>query len=346
MATGGYKIESNEEMYTRAEAPAIKFEIDKKDKMNFLEEKVKLRTSEQKEYLKTIADRERDERAAIRAHEKELKEKDLEMARLTATKEKTNSNQNTDTSNNLKRLNIPYFDGKEDIDAFFRTFEMSCKSQEIPRKDWSKYLLQSVKEKARVAMSYIDIEHSDYDEVKRQMLSYFVKTPDYYRNRFHKVQLDSSKEPAAFVKDVQHYLITWLELSNIDLKDPKQIIDMMVYDKVLQMASEDLFSYLKEKQIHSIDKLISALNSYKDSHPGAVLYKSSHSNNFSTYHNRSGGNVQSNVSNFRRYSYSPNFHNSRRHSDSPPKRNEREQKSQRRKVLPCFYCNRTNHIAS
>ena len=222
---------------------------------------------------------------------------------------------------------------------------MSCKSQEIPRKDWSKYLLQSVKEKARVAMSYIDIEHSDYDEVKRQMLSYFVKTPDYYRNRFHKVQLDSSKEPAAFVKDVQHYLITWLELSNIDLKDPKQIIDMMVYDKVLQMASEDLFSYLKEKQIHSIDKLISALNSYKDSHPGAVVYKSSNSNNFSTYHNRSGGNVQSNVSNFRRYSYSPNFHNSRRHSDSPPKRNEREQKSQRRKVLPCFYCNRTNHIA-
>ena len=118
MATGGYKIESNEEMYTRAEALAIKFEIDKKDKLNFIEEKVKLWTSEQKEYLKTIADRERDERAAIRAHEKELKEKDLEMARLTATKEKTNSNQNTDTSNNLKRLNIPYFDGKEDIDAF------------------------------------------------------------------------------------------------------------------------------------------------------------------------------------------------------------------------------------
>ena len=53
---------------------------------------------------------------------------------------------------------------------------MSCKSQEIPRKDWSKYLLQSVKEKARVAMSYIDIEHSDYDEVKRQMLSFCKDT--------------------------------------------------------------------------------------------------------------------------------------------------------------------------
>ena len=125
MATGGYKIESNEEMYTRAEALAIKFEIDHKDKLNLKEEKVKLWTSEQKEYLKTIADRERDERAAIRAHDKELKEKelqlnhDIEMARLTATKEKTNSNQNTDTSNNLKRLNIPYFDSKEDIDAFF-----------------------------------------------------------------------------------------------------------------------------------------------------------------------------------------------------------------------------------
>ena len=44
MATGKYKIESNEEMYARA----IKFEIEKKDKLNFIEEKVKLWTSEQK----------------------------------------------------------------------------------------------------------------------------------------------------------------------------------------------------------------------------------------------------------------------------------------------------------
>ena len=60
--------------------------------------------SKKKKYLKTIADRERDERAAIRAHEKELKEKDLEMARFIATKERTNSYQNTDTSNTVKRL--------------------------------------------------------------------------------------------------------------------------------------------------------------------------------------------------------------------------------------------------
>ena len=51
MATGGYNIESNEEMYTRAEALAIKFEIEKKDKLNFIEEKVKLWTSECKKSI-------------------------------------------------------------------------------------------------------------------------------------------------------------------------------------------------------------------------------------------------------------------------------------------------------
>jgi hypothetical protein len=68
--------------------------------------------------------------------------------------------------------------------------------------------LQSVKDKARSAMFYIQVEVVLYEDVKKQVLSYFQKTPDY----FHDTTLTDLYEPTAFVKDIQNYLTTWLSM--------------------------------------------------------------------------------------------------------------------------------------
>jgi SCAN domain len=224
---------------------------------------------------------------------------------------------------------------------------MQLKAEQIPKKDWSRYLLQSVRDKARTAISYIDIETTDYDEIKRKMLAYFIKTPDYYRNKFNNAHLDNSNEPTAFVKDVEHYFITWLELMNDDVKDPKQIINMIVYDKILCMASDELFSYLKEKNIDSIDKIISAVTSFKDSHPNRALSKDSNTHKFNVLNNVNRNNNQSRQSfsrnNFRRHSYStPNWHNNNYSSNY---RHYNQQQQHRNRTIRRVYCGRLGHIA-
>ena len=348
-----FTMETSEQMYKRAEDLATKYDIEMKDRLNFIEEKVKLWTFEQNEQFNKIQDRE--ERAAKRAHEKELQEildkdkerthekelqeildkdkerahekelqqielekqkalNELEMAKIKSTQNTSNVNQtDNDIATNLKRLRFAYFDGKtESIDSFFRTFEMQCNLEKIPKTDWTRYLMQIAKDKARTAMSYIKVtQFTPYEQVKKEMLEYFIKTPDHYRNKFHDIQLDKLKEPAAFIKDVEQYLTTWLELMNIDLTNPKEILDMMVYDKVLVMASDDLFSYLKERDIKSTEKLIHTINSFKDSHPNSELTKTKN-NTLNAFQNVRRQNPQ----NGRNYNL-----NTRRHSYSPPKQN-------------------------
>ena len=318
MATSSdFHMETNAEMYSRAKILADEFGLEKKERVDFIEQKVKEWTKEQKEYLNNLADRERDERAAKRAHEIEIKDKELEIEKEKSKQNNIPSTSTTKENNDLKRIKISYFDGKN-IDAFFKTFEMQLKAEQIQKKDWHRYLFQSVKDKARTAMSYINIEDCDYDEIKRQMLAYFIKTPNWYRERFNNAKLDQSHEPTAFVKDIQHYLITWLELMKVDLKDPNQIIEMIIYDKILSMASTELFTYLKEKEINNIDKLISAITSFKDSHPNSILSKENLSQSF-------------------------NFVQNDRRSQSVNTRRDTKVKNPN---VKCFYCQRSGHIES
>ena len=359
-----FTMETSEQMYKRAEDLATKYEIEKKDRLNFIEEKVKLWSSDQKVQI----DIDREERAAKRAHEKELQElldkdkerahekelqqielekqkalNELEMAKIKSTQNTSMVNQtDNDIATNLKRLRFAYFDGKtESIDSFFRTFEMQCNLEKIPKTDWTRYLMQIAKDKARTAMSYIKVtQFTPYEQVKKEMLEYFIKTPDHYRNKFHDIQLDKLKEPAAFIKDVEQYLTTWLELMNIDLTNPKEILDMMVYDKVLVMASDDLFSYLKERDIKSTEKLIHTINSFKDSHPNSELTKTKN-NTLNAFQNVRRQNPQ----NGRNYNL-----NTRRHSYSPPKQNRNSgndyQRNRQRRIVRCYYCNGYNHVQS
>ena len=147
-----FTMETSEQMYKRAEDLATKYDIEMKDRLNFIEEKVKLWTFEQNEQFNKIQDRE--ERAAKRAHEKELQEildkdkerahekelqeildkdkerahekelqqielekqkalNELEMAKIKSTQNTSNVNQTeTNIATNLKRLRFAYFDEK------------------------------------------------------------------------------------------------------------------------------------------------------------------------------------------------------------------------------------------
>ena len=308
--TDSFVMETNSQMYERANALADSYELEKKERRDFVEEKVKIWTAEQKE--KQNEERER------RAEERELRKLELEHELKLA--EIRNQSQNQDQTNNETetkvhkakfQFKVQSFNGKnEDIDKFLRVFERQCTLQNIAEKDWPGYLIQSLKEKAREAIAFMDIERMSYKDMKLQLLQYFVKTPDFYRLKFHNVQITDSDEPTAFVEDIKNYLLTWLEMSKVDITKPEQIINMLLLDKVLRMASDKLFSYIKERDIKTSQDIIKALQQFKDSHPNATLTKNDNIVNTMMRNNYSsnGNKRQNHTPNVkRRHSFSPNM---------------------------------------
>ena len=269
---------TSQQLTEKAEELALKYNIEKKDLQTFVESKVKEWAQEQKE----LDDLAREERALKREEEKlklqydEEKSKrdhELEVLKLNNTKQTVNTETKETKSKHLK---IQVFDGKpegESVEKFLRAFELLCTTSNIPEKEWPSYLMQSLKGKAREAIAYMDKDQITYVEIKKHLLNHFIKTPDFYRLKYHDIAMDSNSDPTSFVEDVKYYLKTWLEMTNINLNNPNEILEMLIIDKILLMASNKLFTYLKERNITTVKDLIKSLNDFRDSHPHISFMK-------------------------------------------------------------------------
>ena len=362
MAT--YEKLTSSQLCDKATALAEKLGIEKKDLRSFIDDKVKEWKQEQKE----IEDRERDERALQRQEQKEkeaaireqeekaaIRNHELELAKLNSASALPNTNFSTEDQSSLQRCpkfkyfkTQPYDGLSEPVDKFLRAFELQCTALDIAEKDWPSYLIQSLKDKAREAISYMNKDNLNYTDIKTHLLNHFIKTPDHYRMKFHELEIHSTYDPTAFVEDIRHYLKTWLEMCKIDLTNPNEILDMLIVDKVLLMSSDKLFTYLKEKNITRVNDLIKALNNFRDSHPNISMtkVKSNTTFNMMSHHRRNFN---------RKNSYSPSknnrssFHDNRNKSTSPNAGKFRPVNQNRsNKNIPqrkCFICGYTNHTA-
>ena len=337
-------------MYEEAKALAKEFEItEKKELQEFIEKKVK-------ELKKELSDKERDERAESRSHElkqkeldnelkqkeldNELKQKELELElkqkeiqlkldhELELAKLQQNKVEHSTNSSNKHgvRFKMPPFDGKEKILDFLTLFETTCKGYNIPQSEWYIHLIPQLKDKGREALAHIDKEITDYTIIREQLIKFFIHSEDYYRQKFHSFLLTDKIEPRAFVSEVKSFLLTWLELIKIDTKNPNEIIEMVVVDKVLQMASKPLFTHIMERKVRNIENLIDAISNFKDSNPNVELTKQTQTVN--TMQNR------------RHRSYSP----PRTNSQYGRRQNYGNETNTNRQNLRCQFCNRYGHI--
>ena len=220
------------------------------------------------------------------ALQKELREQEeikirlnheLEMAKL-----QTNAkSENTSTSHkSYPRFKMPTYEHKtENINDFLDLFEHTCKGYNIPESEWYYHLIPQLKDKGREALAFISKETTEYSVIREQLIKYFNHSHDWYRMKFHSYILTDKTEPRAFVTNVKSYLKTWMELIQIDTKNPNEIIELIVVDKVLEMSSKELFTHIMERKVKTMEELIDAISNFKDSHPHILLTKSNDSCN-------------------------------------------------------------------
>ncbi|KAH9519211.1 hypothetical protein Btru_074973 [Bulinus truncatus] len=160
------------------------------------------------------------------------------------------------------------FNGKtEDIDTCLQFFEQQCQLQKIPISDWKSELFKLVKDDARKAIMTIhNYAELTYEDIKMKLLKYFNKT-EHYRHRFHELKMSNKEQPQQFIDLVMSDLKSWLMMAEVDISKPTEILEMMVVDKVLNMCTREVFSFIKQRNVKTVKDLIKVLSDYKDCYP-------------------------------------------------------------------------------
>ena len=94
-----------------------------------------------------------------------------------------------------------------------------------------------------------DADASDYDKLKKALLTRYNYTEDGYRKRFREATCtpETEETPDQFVIRLKNYLAKWLELSGSCPQNFDALADLIVKEQFINACSEDLAMYLLEK---------------------------------------------------------------------------------------------------
>ncbi|KAH9512324.1 Golgi transport complex subunit 3 [Bulinus truncatus] len=259
----------------------------------------------EKEELKAKERVDREDRLALRNLEKEK----LEMKKLDADRQEKLEKEKLE----MKKL---------DADRQERLEKEKRDINNIPESEWTKYVLEAFRgESVSVLQMLGRPEHKSYNEIKQHLLDFHNKTEEHYRNLFHNSIMTETEHPTAYINKLESYLNNYIKMAGINASDPQQIIELMLVDKILNISSSKLFSFIKLKKVNCKKDLISTLSDYKDSNQDVPMFKSKNDNTFSAIRHK----------NRSQYSYNDN-----RYRSLPARFPYRMQRT-------CYYCHNPGH---
>ena len=207
------------------------------------------------------------EQAKIEA-EKELALKELELkaqqsqagASLAATPPPRNKD--------AKSPKLPSFvDEKDELDSYLLRFERYAENASWEKDTWAIKLSALLTGRAMdVYTRMSDADASDYDKLKKALLTRYNYTEDGYRKRFREATPETEETPDQFVIRLKNYLAKWLELSGSSPQNFDALVDLIVKEQFINACSEDLAMYLLERGPKDLVELTTWAQKYLIAH--------------------------------------------------------------------------------
>ena len=147
-----------------------------------------------------------------------------------------------------KSPKLPSFiDEKDEHDSYLLRFE--CYAENASWEDtWAIKLSALLTGRAMdVYTRMSDADASDYDKLKKALLTRYNYTEDGYRKRFREATPETEETPDQFVIRLKNYLAKWLELSGSSHGNFDTLVDLIVKEQFINACSEDLAMYLLER---------------------------------------------------------------------------------------------------
>ena len=92
-----------------------------------------------------------------------------------------------------------------------------------------------------------DTDASDYNKLKKALLTRHNYAKDGYRKRFREATPETEETPDQFVIWLKNYLAKWLELSGSSPAKFDALVDLIVKEQFINACSGDLAMYLLER---------------------------------------------------------------------------------------------------
>ena len=148
-----------------------------------------------------------------------------------------------------KSPKLPSFiDEKDELDSYLLRFERYAENASWEKDTWAIKLSALLTGRAMdVYTRMSDEDASDYDKLKKALLTRYNYTEDGYRKRFREATPETEETPDQFVIRLKNYLAKWLELSGSSPQNFDALVDLIVKEQFINACSEDLAMYLLER---------------------------------------------------------------------------------------------------
>ena len=183
--------------------------------------------------------------------DKELALKEMELQARQAQVQATTSSATTPPPRNkdAKSPKLPSFvDEKDELGSYLLRFERYAENASWEKDTWAIKLSALLTGRAMdVYTRMSDADASDYDKLKKALLTRYNYTEDGYRKRFREATPETEETPDQFVIRLKNYLAKWLELSGSSPQNFDALVDLIVKEQFINACSEDLAMYLLER---------------------------------------------------------------------------------------------------
>ena len=212
--------------------------------------------AERRDYEKEIEERRCN-------HETELKETELEIARLNATAA-NNSGQNA-VKVKLPKL-APFNEAKDDMDSFLFRFEKYVKAQNLKQEDWAMSLSALLSGNALEVYRRLATEDSDsYDKLNKALLKRYELTEEGFRNKFRETKIQKGETPTQFMDRLKNYYERWIDFGEVE-KTFDALLDLMLREQFVSNCNKPLAVFLKERIPKTSKEMASLAEQYVEAH--------------------------------------------------------------------------------
>ena len=200
--------------------------------------------------------------------EKELKIKEMELQAQQAQANTSAAITPPPRNKDAKSPKLPSFiDEKDELDSYLLCFERYAENASWEKDTWAiklSALLTGIAMEVYTRMS--DADASDYDKLKKALLTRYNYTEDGYRKRFREATPETEETPDQFVIRLKNYLAKWLELSGSSPANFDALVDLVVKEQFINACSEDLAMYLLERGPKDLVELTTWAQKYLIAH--------------------------------------------------------------------------------
>ena len=222
----------------------------------------------------------------------------------------------------------------EDIDDYFRIFEMTAKAQGLPEDEWVGNLVPKLTEKAKsIYLEIPDPAAQSYEETKSIIIKGCQLTADHYRYRFRTSEKKPDEDFVQWGYRTRRYLNRWMAVAEAT-GDVEKILEQFMIERLLDAVSPELRAWLKEQKPKTAEELGNLANLHVQSRKGPLV-----EGRYASFGKSRGGSIQKESQNKREppikeqvsgEQIKPGITPSRRNVKSP---------------VTCYKCGKSGHMS-